>query len=167
MEQLAIISDSHIPERASELPDLFREHVRNADHVVHAGDFTSGEVLAEMQSLADNQLTAVYGNMDPRNLDCPAVDTLTIEDVTFVVTHGTGNPANYEERIAGIVREEADEDAIGIAGHTHEVLDTTRDGVRLLNPGSVTGAVPASRATMMLVDVENGALEVTVQTLEE
>ena len=163
MDRLAVISDSHIPERASELPDPFRERIRSADQVLHAGDFTSGDVLAEIESLADGNLTAVYGNMDPRNLNLPAVDTLTTEGVTFIVTHGTGNPNNYEERIAGIAREEAGENAIGIAGHTHEVLDTTREGIRLLNPGSITGAPPASRATMMIVDVDGGDLDVTVQ----
>lgn len=163
MDRLAIISDSHIPERASELPDPFRERIRSADQVIHAGDFTSGDVLAEVESLADEDLTAVYGNMDPWNLDLPAMDTLTTEGVTFVVTHGTGAPDDYEERVAGIVREEADEHAIGIAGHTHEVLDTTREGIRLLNPGSVTGAPPASRATMMIVDVDDGDLDVTIQ----
>lgn len=163
MDRLAVISDSHIPERASELPDPFRERIRSADQVLHAGDFTSGDVLAEIESLADGNLTAVYGNMDPRNLNLPAVDTLTTEGVTFIVTHGTGNPNNYEERIAGIAREEAGENAIGIAGHTHEVLDTTREGIRLLNPGSITGAPPASRATMMIVDVDDGDLDVTVQ----
>lgn len=163
MDRLAVISDSHIPERASELPASFRERIRSADQVIHAGDFTSEDVLAEVASLADDDLTAVYGNMDPRNLDLPAVDTLTTEGVTFVVSHGTGAPDDYEERVAGIVREEADEQAIGIAGHTHEILDTTREGIRLLNPGSVTGAPPASRATMMIVDVDDGDLDVTIQ----
>lgn len=163
MDRLAIISDSHIPERASELPDPFRERIRSADQVIHAGDFTSDDVLTEIESLADGHLTAVYGNMDPRNLALPAVDTLTTEGVTFVVTHGTGTLEGYEERVTGIVREEADENAIGIAGHTHEVLDTTREGIRLLNPGSITGAPPASRATMMIVDVDDRDVKVTVQ----
>lgn len=162
MSRLAVISDSHIPERASEFPEPFRELVSGADQVLHAGDFTSGDVLAEVESLADGHLTAVYGNMDPRNLDLPAVDTVAIEGVSFVVTHGTGDPDDYEERVARIVREEAGEDAIGIAGHTHEVLDTTREGIRLLNPGSVTGAAPASRATMMIVDVDDGDLDMMV-----
>jgi Predicted phosphoesterase len=50
--------------------------------------------------------------------------------------------------------------AAGVAGHTHEALDTTHDGVRLLNPGSVTGANPADTPTMLTATVENGALDV-------
>lgn len=162
MTRIALLSDSHIPERASEIPDSFRSHIRQADRVVHAGDFTSPETLATVESHADGDFTGVYGNMDPRNLDLPAVATLDVENVTFVITHGTGSPHGYEERIAGIVRKEAGEDAVGIAGHTHEVLDTTVDGTRLLNPGSCTGAAPASRITMMTLDVDGTAFDVTV-----
>lgn len=167
MQLLAVIGDSHIPKRASEIPDPFRERIRGADHVVHAGDFTTREVLDDVESLADGRLTAVQGNMDPRPLGLPAVDTVDLEGVRFVVTHGTGSPRGYEERVAGIVREEAGEAAVGIAGHTHEVLDTTSGGVRVLNPGSVTGAAPASRTTMMTVDVDGGDLTVTVHEHEE
>ena len=169
--ELAVVSDSHVPERAESIPAPFRERIEAADHVVHAGDFTSAAALETFRELADG-LTAVFGNMDPRNLDLPAVATHTVDGVTFVVTHGTGSPAGYEERIAGVVAEEAGDatagggSAIGVAGHTHEVLDTRVDGVRLLNPGSVTGAAPAERATMMTVDVQAGEVEVTVHELD-
>ncbi len=162
MQRLAVISDTHIPERADDIPSEFEERIDAADHTVHAGDFTTPDVFEEVRSLASGDVTAVYGNMDPRNLDLPAVATFDIEDRTFVVTHGTGDLETYEERVAGIVQDEADADAIGIAGHTHEVLDAKVDGVRLLNPGSVTGAAPATRTTMMTVEVETDAIDVTV-----
>lgn len=161
MSRVALIADSHVPERAEEEPAEFRDRIRAADHVIHAGDFTSGETLDRFRSMAE-EFTAVFGNMDPRGLDLPAVATTRVEGLTFVVTHGTGDPRGYEERVAGIVREDGGPDAIGVAGHTHEVLDTTREDVRLLNPGSVTGAAPADRATMMTVDVEGETLSVTV-----
>lgn len=163
--QLAVIADSHVPTRAAAIPEAFEARIRTADHVVHAGDFTSREALEHVRELAAD-LTAVYGNMDGRDLDLSAVATRTAEGVTFVVTHGTGPAASYEERVAEIVREEGGADAVGVAGHTHEVLDTVVDGVRLLNPGSVTGAAPAGRATMMTVGVENGGIDVTVHVLD-
>lgn len=164
MVTVAVISDSHVPERADAIPDAFAERVAGADRVVHAGDFTDAETLATVRDLAGDDLVAVYGNMDPRNLDLPAVDTFVAGGVEFVVTHGTGDLETYEPRVAEIVRETADEDAVGIAGHTHEVLDTVVDGVRLLNPGSVTGAKPAERATMLELTVESG--EVAVEVVE-
>lgn len=165
MVTIAVISDSHIPERAEAIPAAFRERVAAADRVIHAGDFTAPSALETVESLAGDQLTAVYGNMDPRNLDLPAVATLSAGGVTFVVTHGTGDLEHYEARVAEVVREAADADAVGIAGHTHEVLDTVVDGVRLLNPGSVTGAAPAERTTMMVLTAEDGDLDVDVHEI--
>jgi putative phosphoesterase len=158
--ELALVSDSHIPSRATTIPDDFRERIRHADHVLHAGDFDSKGALADTQDLA-RELTAVAGNMDPR---MGLLDTATVElgGVTFVLTHGTGSKRGYEDRVATIVREEGGEDAVGVAGHTHEVLDTVHGGVRLLNPGSVTAAAPASRATMMTARVADGDLSVTL-----
>jgi hypothetical protein len=166
MQRLAVVSDSHVPDRADEIPETFRERIADADRVVHAGDFTSAETVDEFETLADGELTAVFGNMDPQTLDLPAVTTLDVEGVTFVVAHGTGSHHDQAERVADIVREEADDDAVGIVGHTHEAEDVTHEGVRLLNPGSVTGADPAERTTMMTVEVEGGEIDVTVHEAE-
>lgn len=161
---LAIISDSHIPSRAQRIPDPFRERIRDADHVIHAGDFDSKGALADQRDLA-RELTAVSGNMDPR-IGLPAVASVELGGVEFVVTHGTGSKRGYEQRVADAVHDNATtDDAVGIAGHTHEVLDTTHDGVRILNPGSVTGAAPAERTTMLTATVSGGTLDVTLQEL--
>ena len=64
---LAIVSDSHVPDRATAIPKPFRERMRAADRVVHAGDFESGETLAAVRELAGD-LTAVRGNVDPAGL---------------------------------------------------------------------------------------------------
>jgi len=155
---VALISDTHIPSRASAIPDAFRERIETADHVIHAGDFDSEGALVNVRALA-SRLTAVSGNMDPR-VGLPSRATVELGGVTFVVTHGTGSKRGYEDRVANAVRAEAGADAVGVAGHTHEVLDTTHGGVRLLNPGSATGAAPADRTTMMTATVADGDLDV-------
>lgn len=158
---IAIISDTHIPSRAQAIPADFRDRITAADHVIHAGDFDSKGALADIQDLAA-ELTAVTGNMDPQ-VGLPAVATTELGGVEFVVTHGTGSPQGYEQRIADAVREHGEsKPAVGVAGHTHELLDTTHGGIRLLNPGSVTGARPATQATMMTATADNGELSVTV-----
>lgn len=158
---VAILADSHIPSRETRLPEPFRERIREADHVIHAGDFDSKSALADAQDIAP-ALTAVSGNMDP-GIGLPSVATVELGGVSFVVTHGTGTPRNYEERVAGIAREHTDvPDPVAVAGHTHELLDTRHDGVRVLNPGSVTGASPARRTTMMTATVAAGDLTVAV-----
>jgi len=157
--EVAIVADSHIPSRAQRIPEPFRGRIRAADHALHAGDFDSESALADAKELAP-ALTAVSGNMDPR-LGLPAVASVEVGGVEFVLTHGTGSPGGYEERVAGTARDHADtDDPVAVAGHTHEVLDTTHGGVRILNPGSVTGARPASRPTMLTATAEDGSLAV-------
>lgn len=158
---LAIVADSHIPSRAGRIPEPFRERIAAADHVLHAGDFDSQSALAEVRNLA-TALTAVSGNMDPQ-LGLPAVETVELGGVAFVVTHGTGPARGYGERVAGIARDHTpDGEPVAVAGHTHEVLDATHEEVRILNPGSVTGAAPASRTTMLTASVDGGELDVTL-----
>jgi putative phosphoesterase len=159
--RVAIISDTHIPARANEIPEWVREEVQQADHTIHAGDFDSRDAFETVQELADDP-TVVRGNMDP-SLDLPEVETVDLAGVRFVVTHGTGSLDDYRERVAGIVADHADESpTIGVCGHTHQLLDGTVDGIRLLNPGSATGADPASTVSMMSAEVADGEIDVTV-----
>lgn len=179
--EIAILSDSHIPGQAAELSDQFREHIKNADHVVHAGDFGSKKALGDVRELAA-ELTAVYGNADPVDIDLPAVASVTAGGVTLVVSHGM---VNFVERaisssegvvfdrddwlnaVADTARARADsaELVVGIGGHSHTEEDENHDGVRVLNPGSAMGVGPADgTATMMTADVANGNIVVSTHS---
>lgn len=174
--QVAILSDMHVPDQARELPDAFRERVREADYVVHAGDFGSVEALADVRELASD-LTAVYGNADPSDIDLPTVGSVEVGGVTFVAVHGIVNPVeravassegvvfdrdDWLDAIADTARARADGTVVGVGGHTHEVEDEVHDGVRLLNPGSATGVGEDVGPTMMTAEVADGDLSVTV-----
>lgn len=179
--QLAIISDTHIPAREEEIPPSFRERIAAADHVIHAGDFETQDVLADVRSLA-TELTAVQGNVDPKELGLPAVAEVTLGGVTFVVTHATLNPVERAvHRTDGMVmsREDwlnavadtarartrawaNDQSVVGIGGHSHDVEDEVHEGIRVLNPGSATGADPAETVTMMTSEVADGEVDVSL-----
>lgn len=174
--QVAILSDTHIPGQAERVPDAFRERIRDADYVVHAGDFGSKEALADVREVASD-LTAVYGNADPIDADLPPVASVDVGGVTFVVVHGIVNPVeraisssegvvfdrdDWLDAIADTARARADGTVVGVGDHTHEIGDEVHDGVRLLNPGSATGAGRAERTTMMTAEVADGELDVTV-----
>ncbi len=180
--QLAVLSDTHIPGRAESIPETFREAIGDADHAIHAGDVENETTLEEIRALATD-LTAVYGNADGPELGLPAVAEVTLGGVTFVVTHGTHNPvvdAVYDSTGGSVLtpdewaRAIADtarartrawdgDGVVGIGGHTHQVEDTRQGGVRVLNPGTATGAPPADDATMMTVTAADGAVDVTVR----
>ena len=162
---VAIIGDTHIPGRSTGLPDWVRERVEAADYTVHTGDFETPEVVDEIRSLADGSFTGVRGNVDAETVDLPAVASVELGGVEFVVTHGTGDRIGYEDRVVAAVREHADDagTAIGVAGHTHERLDEVHDGIRILNPGSATGAEPAAETTMLTATVADGDIDVTTR----
>lgn len=180
--QVAILSDMHVPGQAKALPAAFRERVREADHVVHAGDFGSKEALAEVRELASD-LTAVYGNADPADIDPPPVASVDVGGVTFVTIHGIVNPVeravsssegvvfdddDWLDAIADTAQARArahaqtDGPIVGVGGHSHKVEDEVHDGVRVLNPGSATGVGEEVEPTMMTVEVAADDLDVTV-----
>ncbi|MFB6303023.1 MAG: metallophosphoesterase family protein [Haloferacaceae archaeon] len=161
--EVALLGDTHVPSRAPAIPDWVAELLRAADHAVHAGDFDSRSAFERVRDLAGgaDRLTAARGNVDPQVIGLPSVATVDLGGVTFVVTHGDGRSGGYRERVAGRVREHGGPDAVGVCGHTHEYLDTRVDGVRLLNPGTATGAAPADEASMMVATVADGAVDVT------
>ena len=182
---LAVIADTHIPGRAEAIPDPFVERIAAADHTIHAGDFETAETLDAIREVA-GELTAVHGNADPATIGLPAVADVAVEGVRFVVTHGTldliesavyetdGMVTTGEEWVRAVAdvaraRTRAWDGAniVGIGGHTHRLEDTVYEGVRVLNPGSVTGADPADVATMLTIDVDDGAIEVTTHEAGE
>lgn len=163
MTRVAILSDTHIPSRAREIPDWVAAELQRAEYVIHAGDFDSPAPYDRVAELAEGELTAVSGNMDPHGLSLPETAGIEIADQPFVVTHGTGPPAGYEERVRETARERVpDGDPIVVSGHTHSVLDDA-DGIRILNPGSATGAAPATEATMMRATVTETAVNVSIR----
>ncbi|ELZ56666.1 MULTISPECIES: metallophosphoesterase family protein [unclassified Haloferax] len=159
--RLAILSDTHVPGRADGIPSWVEARVREADLVIHAGDFDSPATLDRLRDLSA-RFVGVRGNVDPPGIDLPFVEVAEIGGVTFVVTHGTGTRTGYESRVADAVRDAAGTDAVGVAGHIHEVVDETVDGVRVLNPGTATAANPGDDATMMVGTVTDGSVSVEV-----
>lgn len=165
MPSIAILADTHIPSRASQMPAWVEAELDAADHVIHAGDFDSPAAYDRILEVSGGDLTAVTGNMDPGGLDLPETATLEAGGHTFVVTHGTGSPRGYEDRVRSIAREAAAvPDPIAVSGHTHTLLDTgVGEAIRILNPGSATGAWPASETTMMLAEVSADGVDVSVR----
>jgi hypothetical protein len=161
--RVAILSDTHVPGRVRSVPEWIREEVRAADHVIHAGDWDDPETLALFEDLAEDALTGVRGNVDPPGIDLPRVSSVTLAGVAFVVTHGDGFRPDYREGVAERARAHAAADAdtvVGVAGHTHQYVDATVDGVRVLNPGSATGNRTRAGETMMRATCADGAVEV-------
>ncbi len=60
---IAIISDTHLPRGERALPDACVARLREADLIIHAGDFMRLSVLHDLQTLGP-RVIAVHGNVD-------------------------------------------------------------------------------------------------------
>ena len=161
---IALISDTHIPSRARKLPEWVETEIRSADHTIHAGDVGSRAAYEGLETLTSGNLTTVRGDKDPLDLELPTVRTVELGGRSFVVTHQGDGSDDRLQNVRDVVLEHGGTNAIGVTGHTHQPTDETIDGVRILNPGSATGAFPTTTISMMKATVRNGS--VTVETFE-
>jgi putative phosphoesterase len=134
--RLLLLSDTHVPRRARDLPPEVWDEVARADIVVHAGDWTD---LATWERLnaRSARLIAVYGNNDGPDVRAvlPEVARAEVEGVRIAVVHETGQAQGREARMS---RAFPDADVL-VFGHSHIPWDTAApSGLRLLNPGSPT-----------------------------
>ena len=126
--RLGVISDTHGLLRP-EVFDAFAE----VDHILHAGDIGSLELLAELEALAP--VTAVYGNTDGFELRnrVPRVARVELDGFDIVVTHGDQFGSPTPEKLNAAFPEVQ----ILVYGHTHQPLLTIVDVVvTVMNPGS-------------------------------
>jgi putative phosphoesterase len=174
MASVAVLGDTHSYHDLREtVPAWVRAEVEAADYTLHAGDFVTPTALEFFRELAA-ELVAVRGNADV-GVDLPEVATLTVEGVHLVVTHppDVGDASldwgAYDRAVLTAVGSAGNgrsagggKPVVAVAGHTHRVIDEVVGGVRLLNPGSATGALPAERPTMLRLHVSGGKVDVTV-----
>lgn len=128
---LTVIGDTHA-RSDHQLVGQVLEAVREADRVLHVGDFLTTEVYDDIAAEA-RDLTAVYGNNDERELRerLPRVRTLTWEGLRIVATHGH---EHTDTALAMLARQE-DADLV-VVGHSHRPrIDSVGETPRL-NPGS-------------------------------
>jgi uncharacterized protein len=126
--RLGVISDTHGLLRP-EVFDAFAE----VDHIVHAGDIGSLDLLSELEALAP--VTAVYGNTDGFDLRnrLPRVARVELDGFDIVVTHGDQFGSPTPEKLNAAFPEAQ----ILVYGHTHRPLLTIVDVVvTVMNPGS-------------------------------
>lgn len=165
---IALISDSHVPNRAPEIPKEIIEKVEEADLVVHCGDFATEKVYQELKQFNEN-LVAVKGNCD--FFDLPNSEIFEMKETKFGVYHGTGiNPRGDHDTLVDIAQNKLEVDVL-IHGHTHQEEIVKKDGTILLNPGSCTGvgggSSRASNPTMIELEVDKNEIRVELLELKE
>jgi putative phosphoesterase len=161
--RVVLMSDTHLPVRAKEIPAPLWAAVDAADLVVHAGDWVEPEVLDELEARAP-RLVACWGNNDGDALRArlPEIARIDVGGLQFVVVHETGDARGREKRCDARFGPGSDDPAdVVVFGHSHVPWDsTTPGGLRLLNPGSPTDRRRQPFATFMTGAVVGGVLAV-------
>jgi putative phosphoesterase len=154
--KVGILSDTHGLMR----PELF-EALDGVEHILHAGDIGSLDILAELEALAP--VTAVWGNTDGWDVRgrVPEVAEVELGGVRVVVIHGhqlgTPTPAALAARYpdAGLI----------VFGHTHQPLIDPVGTVLTVNPGSAGPRRFRLPVSLALATMEEGSVDVQPRTL--
>jgi putative phosphoesterase len=162
--KLLLITDTHVPTRARDLPSRVWDEVGRADVVLHAGDWVDVALLDALEERAA-RLIGCWGNNDGPDLRArlPETAEATLGGLRFTVVHETGASAGRNERMARCYR---DTDVL-VFGHSHIPWDhTATTGLRLLNPGSPTDRRRQPFCTYMTARIEGATLtEVSLHRL--
>jgi putative phosphoesterase len=152
--RIVVISDTHIPHRAKDLPAKLWEEIEKADLVIHAGDYTSFDFYTELTSVAE--VRGVYGNMDEYRLTeiLPEKEILEVEGKRIGIFHGFGAPLGLEKR----VRKKFENDKVDIIiyGHSHRAVLKEEDNLLIINPGSPTDKIFTRYLSYAILEIEGG-----------
>jgi len=143
--RLGIIADTHGLLR----PEVF-DAFQDVDHILHAGDIGSLDLLTELEALAP--VTAVWGNTDDFSLRSrlPEIAEFELDGFAFLLLHGHQFGSPTPEAVNAAY---PDAEVI-VYGHTHRPLLTIVDQVvTVMNPGGAGHRrfdLPASVGVMEL-----------------
>jgi len=136
---VGLISDTHVPSRAREIPKQVFAIFEKVDYIVHAGDLVDLSVIDELEQVAP--VLAVYGNMDGPEIrgKLQKVNSFKVFDWRIGVTHDAGVFFG-----AGKMRDLASKNGFNVLvyGHSHSSGMKWEGNTLFINPGSPTNPIP-------------------------
>ncbi len=125
---IGLISDTH-GYLDPELVEIFE----GVDHIIHAGDIGSDEVLEELREVAP--VTAVRGNIDGGELRfLPLEAMLEVNGVRIASLHIAGSPKRPRKAARELLARERPD--ILVVGHSHIFVVGRVQGALWVNPGA-------------------------------
>jgi putative phosphoesterase len=154
------IADTHIPRRASALPESLVPHLVRADLILHAGDLMDPALLGELALYAP--VKVVRGNLDPLELDLPETLEFEVGGVRIAMVHDSGRKQGRRARL----RRRFPDARVIVFGHSHIPFLEDQDGLMLLNPGSPTDRRRQPHHTFALLRAEEGGVRAEILPLQ-
>ena len=183
MVRILCIGDSHIPNRARDLPEKIYNKLDNLtkedlfDFTFFTGDVIKFPKLLDFLNLkTKKKLYTVMGNMDYYygNRNAPIHKNLEIsfkdnEKIILGLNHGAQiRPRGDHSQLEALAIEKNYN--ILVSGHTHkEEIFLTEKGILLINPGSVTGAwsfVASGIPSFIELNVNESTKEISVDLIQ-
>ncbi|MEM1538889.1 MAG: metallophosphoesterase family protein [Candidatus Bathyarchaeia archaeon] len=152
VKSIGLISDTHIPVRARELPKRVLEIFEKVDFIVHAGDLVDLSVIDNLEQIAP--VLAVYGNMDGPEVrgKLPKLNSIKTLNWKIGVMHDPGVLFGM-----GKMREIVKQNGFNVLvyGHTHHPNIKWEGDTLFINPGSPTNPLPpfVAKPTVALLKI--------------
>ena len=136
---IGLISDTHVPKKALNVPRRVFEVFQNVDFIIHAGDLVELSVVDELEQVAP--VLAVHGNLDSIEVNdaLPVLNSLKVFGWKIGVMHDP-EVSNGSDKMVRIAEENGFN--VFVYGHTHSPRIKWESGILYINPGSPTD--PAS-----------------------
>ena len=160
---VGVISDTHIPDRAQEIPKKILDDFKHVDMVIHAGDLVDVCVLEQLKSVCA-EVKAVWGNMDPYEvrIKLPEKEIFKVGKFKIGIMHGFGSPAKLVDFLSAEFKNEH-VDMI-IFGHAHAPFNEKKGGILFFNPGSATDKIFAPFNSYGIIEI-NDTIEARIVKL--
>lgn len=159
--KIGVISDTHIPRQAKEIPQVVFNYFKGVELILHAGDLTNLSVLDVLRQITPN-VEAVIGNMDPSENQSvlPVKKLINAGGLKIGLIHGWGPPIGMRNRIKNEFN--IDKPDIIVFGHTHQPEKIKINNILFLNPGSPTDRMFTSINSIALLTIENGIVDAEI-----
>ncbi len=155
MIRILVLSDTHMPRVATEMPKAVYDEIKNVDMIFHAGDFVEKSLYDKLSKL--KEMKAVHGNMDGPEIRAVLnpKEAITIGKVKIGLIHGHGAPRD----IINTVKQEFKNVSCIVFGHSHIAVNAVEDGVLMFNPGSPTDNIFATSNSYGILELDGTTIE--------
>lgn len=152
--RIGVISDTHIPDRAKEIPSRILSDFKHVDMVIHVGDLVDLSVLKKLKSVCAH-VKAVRGNMDNEEVksQLPEKEIITVGSFKIGVMHGRGAPDHLTDFLADAFKN--DKVDMIIFGHAHYGVNERKNNILFFNPGSATDTVFAPYNSYGIIEIND------------